>query len=82
MLLLARQHTNLDMIRETGGYLDVGVCAVAKLADCSQAALRARDSMNKVFAYCDSSNLKYFSPNKTNNNLIPGWGYSLLIQSL
>ena len=30
---------------------DVGVCAVAKLADCSQAALRARDShLSKVFA--------------------------------
>ena len=40
----ARQHTNLEMIRESGRYLDVGVCVVAKLADCSQAALRARDS--------------------------------------
>ena len=39
-----RQHTNLEMIRESGGYLDVGACAVAKLADCSQAALRVRDS--------------------------------------
>ena len=28
--------------------------------------------MSKGFAYCDSSNLKYFSPNKTNNHLIPG----------
>ena len=44
LYLLARQHTNLDMIRESGGYLDVGVCTVAKLADCFQAALRARHS--------------------------------------